>query len=51
VKLNFLEPSVPLLACNGTVLPFTHHKLYTFFCRFLLLPPRRFTYFPQYTSC
>jgi hypothetical protein len=28
-NLNFLEPSGPLQACNGTALPFTLHTVYT----------------------
>ena len=34
-NLNFLEPSVPLHACNGTALPFTgfhYSKLLTYLC-------------------
>ena len=30
-NLNFLEPSGPLQACNGTALPFIHEK-----CRLIL---------------
>ena len=27
-NLNFLEPSGPVQACNGTALPFTHNELH-----------------------
>jgi hypothetical protein len=27
-NLNFLEPSGPLQACNGTDLPFTYHNMH-----------------------
>jgi len=44
-NLNFLEPSGPLQACNGTALPFTVQIILKYFIK----PPLKFNYPPEKT--